>query len=257
MFAVKFRALTTVVLALGLGQAGWVMASTDAASDTSTAQTQRDILVMYPAGSIKEEKVADAALAETARRRANVEAQYLIDKKECNQKFFATRCLDQIKEQRRTDLAKIRSVEVEANYFKRNQRVIERDAGVKERQLDADKRAEEAAEKLAQKPPSSATAPVAQELEIPKPSDQARDNAADIANSKPAVHSAQARANQAKVAERAAKQEESIAEYQKKQLEAEQRQRDVAKRKAEKVDKEMSKKDKDAPPAETPAATKP
>ena len=92
------------------------------------AQTSEDVAVRYPAGSIASVESAERALADAAQARALAEAAYLAGKRDCYPKFFTTSCLDDVAEQRRNALARVREVEIEAQTFKRRARVAERDA---------------------------------------------------------------------------------------------------------------------------------
>lgn len=78
-------------------------------------------------GAIHSVAEADLALVEAAENRLRVAAQFAKDERACYEKFFVTSCLDRAKEQRRNMLSTIRSVEIEANAFKRRARVEERD----------------------------------------------------------------------------------------------------------------------------------
>jgi colicin import membrane protein len=83
---------------------------------------------------------ADAKLADVKTRRAALEAKYIDDERDCYDKFFANMCIDKIKEVRRTELAGLRAIEVEASHFKRADAVDKRDAALVEqdRKFEAD-----------------------------------------------------------------------------------------------------------------------
>ena len=81
----------------------------------------------YPAGVIQSTAMADQALREVSQVRIAIETQYTSAEHECYPKFFTTNCLQQVSERRRRDLATIRAIEVQANSFKRQARVNERD----------------------------------------------------------------------------------------------------------------------------------
>jgi len=70
---------------------------------------------------------ADARLAAVLAERAAIEARYAEREVVCYGKFFVTNCLDEAKERRRLALAAQRAIEVEAEYFKRKNKVDERD----------------------------------------------------------------------------------------------------------------------------------
>ena len=112
----KFTISLMAVLAL-LGRAAW------ADGDLTPA----GLAAKYPGGSIQTEETADQALREVDQQRAAVEQKFATVQHDCYSKFFATKCLDAAKEERRVSLAQIRKVEVEANSYTRANRVVERD----------------------------------------------------------------------------------------------------------------------------------
>jgi hypothetical protein len=88
----------------------------------------------YPKGSISSVEMADRALAESEKVRAASEAQHTAEERACYDKFFATACLDKVKERRHDESTAIRQVELEASAFKRRARVDEREQAMKERE---------------------------------------------------------------------------------------------------------------------------
>lgn len=101
------------------------------------AQTGKTLAERHPAGTIASVETAERALAEAAAARADIEAVFTTAKRACYPVFFTTACLDKAAEQRRTALAKLRPVEIEAEIFKRRARVIERDNDLAERERTA------------------------------------------------------------------------------------------------------------------------
>ncbi len=101
------------------------------------AQTGLSIADHFPAGSINSVEQADRALKEAAAARAGIEASYSAGKADCYPAFFTTACLDKVAEQRRTALASLRPIEIEAEIFKRRARVIARDNDLAERERNA------------------------------------------------------------------------------------------------------------------------
>ncbi|MGI4848602.1 MAG: hypothetical protein ACRYGK_10780 [Janthinobacterium lividum] len=105
------------------------------------------LVARYPAGSIDSNGSADAALAQVNAERLQAQGRYAAAEQVCYGKFFATRCLDVAKEQRRESLVLLRNIEVQANATKRRLRADERDAALeKQRQAevaDAPRRASE------------------------------------------------------------------------------------------------------------------
>ena len=107
----------------------------------------------YPPGAIQTVEMADQALADVGRVRSAIEAQYITAEHACYPKFFTTACLEQVSERRRSDLESVRSVEVQANSFKRQARVTERDQALVAQSLTLEaelkKRIEQQAKKSA------------------------------------------------------------------------------------------------------------
>ena len=100
-----------------------------------------DLVRRHPPGAIDSVATADAALADVSRERALVEAEHARDEQACAPAFFMTRCLDSAKERRRAALARLRPIEIEANAFKRRDRVVERDRLLEEKRLKAEEEA--------------------------------------------------------------------------------------------------------------------
>lgn len=94
-----------------------------------------NLVKRYPAGSIQSIEMADQALEEVSRARADTEALFAEDERACYPKFFATSCLENAKERRRHVLAQLRRIEVEAGGFKRHARVLARDRDLAEKQM--------------------------------------------------------------------------------------------------------------------------
>lgn len=95
---------------------------------------------------------AQRKLEETRIERAAVEGRFASEEAVCYQKFFVNDCLDKAKEQRRSALAYLRAVELEAEYFVRKS---EADARDRELAASAKAFAEEEARLLAQPPQPS------------------------------------------------------------------------------------------------------
>ncbi|HXA48617.1 MAG TPA: hypothetical protein VNW52_13360 [Burkholderiaceae bacterium] len=183
-----------------------------------TVTASDELAARYPSGSIQSSETASRALTEVDQQRAVLEDTYSSEQRTCYEKFFATPCLDAAKERRRAGLAKIRTVEVEANAFIRGDKVIQRDKKL------AEKRAQEAAnppKPLAESPPQQVPASDA---------DKAKENQQRIAS-----HEEKQKQKQQNAAGEAAKHAESAAAFKKKTEDAQARQRDVAEKKAEKA----------------------
>jgi hypothetical protein len=212
--------LTAAVLAVSF-------ASPSSAQDTAAkaqivpAGPSAGLPQRYPAGSIQSVEAADRALADVGNERSRIGAQFANDQRACHENFFTTSCLDTAKERRRQALAQIRSVEIEANAFKRRAHAEEQD------RILSDKRAEQE------------TGGKQQIRKSAKPDRSARDGeAAGSAVQRKARH----RPTQAEEAADAQKRAENVAAYEKKVQDAEARQREVAANKAEKERKRAEKK---------------
>jgi hypothetical protein len=174
-----------------------------------------------PATSVAQ---ADQQLASVARERAAIEARYAERERVCYDKFFVNNCLDEAKERRRSALAAQRAIEVQAERFKRQAAVDERDRKLAE----AQKRYEEEEARLAAQPP--------------KPSPEAAREAAPpprkpSAPGRVAQRDAKLKAEQAQEAADAEKRARNVRAYERRKAESEERQRSVAERKAEKAAK--------------------
>jgi hypothetical protein len=165
---------------------------------------------------------ADQQLAAVRRERAGIEARFAERERICYDKFFVTSCLDEAKERRRSALAAQRAIEVQAERFKRQAVVEDRDRKLAE----ADKRYREEEARLAAQPP--------------QPTRQAEPAAAPRAATVPgriAERDARLKAGQAKEAAEAPKRAKNVRDFERRKAESEERQREVARRKAERAAK--------------------
>jgi len=108
-----------------------------AAPAVHAAALEAGLVKQYPAGSIQNVAQANTALNEVTDTRKRVENEYVVARNACLEKFFMTTCFDHAKDRRRTSLAAIRKIEVEASAFLRKDKADERDRGVAERQRKA------------------------------------------------------------------------------------------------------------------------
>lgn len=177
--------------------------------------------VVTPSTSVDE---ADRRLEEVGVQRAAAEAEFAASEQVCYTKFFVNSCLDDAKEKRRSILANLRAMEVEAEYFKRKAAVELRDREVEQavKQFEAGEAAAAAAPAPEPKAPPVRKKPVAPKATL------AERRAAQEA--KLARHAAQ---EQAQAPVRAAKAKE----FEERRLESIERQKAVEKKKAEKAAK--------------------
>jgi hypothetical protein len=200
-----------------------------AQSDTAIAVSAR-----YPSGSIRSVAEADAALAAAAKERAEIEARYAAEEQACHPKFFATSCIDQAKERRRKAESAIRPVEIEANTFKRQARLDNREKALAERLAKEEKERQERASKTQAQEPAARQQDVSPPAPESTPQESPEKAEANVPSDRSAKHEAKLKRKQAEDAANAEKRAENIAAYEKKKQEALERQRKVAERKAEK-----------------------
>lgn len=192
-----------------------------------------------PAVTVHSVAEADQRLAAVAVERAAIEARFAAREQVCYEKFFVNHCLDDAKERRRSALAAQRAIEIDAEHFKRQAKVDERDRAMAK--ADAEYKAEEA--RLAAQPPKPA--PEVTATPAPRPGSVGE----RIVQHKEREQQAAAR-DKAQAAERAA----NVAAYEKRKAESEARQRVVKQRLAEKAAKaeraaKEKEKEKEAAPA--------
>ena len=189
---------------------------------------------------------ADQRLAAVARERATIEATFAQRERECYEKFFVTRCLDEAKERRRVGLAAQRVIEIEAARYKRQAAVDERDRNIA--QAEKEMAAEEA--RMAAEPPPP-----------PREVNQAPPPRPDPVARRIAKHNEKLKAAEAREKAEAGKRAANAAEFEQRKRQSEAHQREVAERLAEKkakADKEAEKaRAKQALPVAKPAAVPP
>ncbi|MCS0591299.1 hypothetical protein ACFQ09_25955 [Massilia norwichensis] len=169
---------------------------------------------------------ADQQLAAVARERAGIEARFAERERVCYTKFFVTNCLDEAKEQRRSALSAQRAIEIQAERFKRQAVVDERDRKLAE----ADKKYREEEARLAAQP--SAPPRTVQDLPPPR---------AAVAPQRVAERDARLKEAQAKEAAEAPQRAKNVRDYERRKAESEERQREVARKKAERAAKAAKK----------------
>jgi colicin import membrane protein len=166
---------------------------------------------------------ADRQLAAVARDRAAIEARFAERQRVCYAKFFVNRCLDEAKEQHRSALAAQRLLEVQAERFKRQAVVDERD-----RQLAiAEKKYQEDEARLAAQPPKPAPT-VAPEAAPRAPTAPART----------AERNARLQTAQQQETRDVEKRAQNVRDYEARKANADEAQRRIAKRKADKAAKD-------------------
>jgi colicin import membrane protein len=172
--------------------------------------------VVAPSTSVGQ---ATRRLDEVKVERAAAEAAYSASEQVCYAKFFVNNCLDAAKEKRRSRLAVLRAIEVEAEYYKRKAAVDQRDREV----AQAVKEFELGEARMAAQPVPVARPEVERTAPAPRTAMKER-------TSKVAEHAARERAE----APQRAANAKAFAERKKK---SEERQREIEAKKAEKAAK--------------------
>lgn len=210
--------------------AGVFAQSADTAVSTKTNTT-------FPAGSIQSTEAAEAALAAVVKERKDIEARYAAEEKACHPKFLATSCIDQAQERRYQAMSQLRKVEVEANAFKRQSRVTQRDKALSEHLSKEEAKQQERAKR--QQPTESAEEGPAENA--PEPAAAPSRTKTRIFTDRAAQHEAKMKQIREEEAANAQERAENVAAYERKVQEAQLRQQKVAERKAEKEKKRKSK----------------
>lgn len=197
---------------------GFSASAQESSAPATGAATPDGLAARYPGGSIQSSETANRALVEVEQQRNALEQKYASEEHDCYAKFFATSCVDAAKERRRTGMAQIRKVEVEANAFIRADRVVQRDKKL------AEKRAQDAANP----PKPLADLPVKQAVQPAE--DRASENQQRLAN-----HEAKLVQRKRDETNDAPTRAANVAAFEKKAQDAKKRQEDVAAKKAEKA----------------------
>ncbi len=176
-----------------------------------------------PVAPLQTVEQADANLARVTQEREAAEREFSEQEAICYEKFFVNNCLDKAKEKRRTRLSELRSMEVDANHFKRKHAVEERD---RELEVRARKDAETAAAHAANPPVPKTVAP---ERTRPAPKQTPAERQAQ--------HEARVREREAQDAAEAGARAKKVEQYQQKQVDSKARQEEIAQKKAERAAK--------------------
>ena len=214
--------------ALGVFAATWAAFSL---AQPVAGQAGDRVSERFPTGSIRSVAEADAALSAAAEERAEIEARYVVEEQACHPKFFATSCIEQAKERRRVAMSALRPVEIEANAFKRQVRVAERDKLLAER-LEKDDR--ERQERINNLPATEAAVRTL-------PDEASRKVQTTLFSDRQDKHDAKMKQQNAADRASAEKRAANVAAYEKKKTDALARQQKVAQRKAEKEQKRKAK----------------
>lgn len=234
-----FPSLRPRVACLSAALAAWTLFA------AATAQASpEDLAQRYPKGSFSSVEQADQALQQVQQERAAVEAEFADAQYACYSKFFSTPCVDHAKDRRREALNALRAVEVDAQAYKRREKVAERDSALQQ-QADKDaaeapdraarekeneeKAAQRAADRAARAATPAAAPGAGHGPATPKPEAAPRTGGRD----RVAEHEARLREEERESAAGAAQRAQNVEEYQRKQEEAKERQRRAAEKVAE------------------------
>jgi colicin import membrane protein len=207
---------------------GSVALAQDAAGEAPVQlYSAKELLLRYPSNSIKSNEVAERAVAEVTKARADIEERFAADQRECYKKFFTTSCIDKIKEQRRIDLASIKPIEIEGNSYIRHAKVDERDRRLAEKNAqNAEKAAANADKPVDERTPK----------EGPGATEEAQRKArADAYAKRNAEFAEKQRLLKENEAADAQKRAENVQRYEEKVRAAEEKQKEIARKKAEKA----------------------
>lgn len=240
-----FLSSRIAVASLGLMLAFPVAAQQEAASEKAPLQSGQSLVERYPAGSILTIEAADQATIDLGQERLRVEAKFAEEERACYGKFFTTSCLDAAKEKKRLAMNEIRAVEVEANAFKRRDRVAKRDEELEKKRAENEARTQKEA-----KTPQSPASPTSKADQHDANAQQGPASRAVPVDDRLGRFQAQKAKREAKEAAEAQKRAENVKKYEKKQRESEERQRSIAAKQAEKAQK--AKKESDKKTGETP-----
>jgi len=185
----------------------------------------------YPAGSIKSEPEAAAALAQGAEDRRALETQYVLDQRQCYGKFLVSNCLEAARDRKREAEKSIKQVEIEANTYRRQAQVDERDQSLAEQH--AHDQAEAARRVQQQQDRQAATARHAQDSDGKRAQVQQRIEQNPDPDARIRAHEARVAQQQAEDAARAPEREANAAARRQRIEDAEQHRQDVARKKAE------------------------
>ncbi len=95
-----------------------------------------DVIINFPsADPVTSVEQADQVLENVALAKAQINWRYQQKEQICYDKFFVNHCLLAARDERRTDLARVKQVEVAANYFKRRDQVEQMDRNLYEKNL--------------------------------------------------------------------------------------------------------------------------
>jgi colicin import membrane protein len=234
-------AVLALLAQLGFAQSG--VPAKPVSSQATTIPLTVSLSARFPAGSIGSEALADQALAAVQSERASIEARYAAEQRACYERFFVTSCLEASKERRRVALEQVRPVEIEAEKFKRQLKVIERDKALAEKWAQEQAEAPERAQRQRESEQAAVEKAAERAQQAAEAQANEKEHAADAAKRAAENQERLQRAN-AEAAGDAQKRAENTAAYEKKVREAQAHQKEVD---ANKKAKELERQNKATP----------
>lgn len=114
-----------------LAQSMSVLENTPMTQSPGESSSNASSNAVLPIASVAE---ADRLLKDVEAQRGSINARYRDEEARCLTRFFVTSCIDDAKERRRVGLRSIRSIEVQANAFKRSFKAEQRDRQLQQKQ---------------------------------------------------------------------------------------------------------------------------
>ena len=105
-----------------------------AADNATLFPRVKALLAAYPAGSIDSVEKADEALSAVAAEKTLLEHDLLVELDDCVNKFFVTRCQDERKLLHIQNNSALKTLQIEADRFRRSERVRLRDEALVDRE---------------------------------------------------------------------------------------------------------------------------
>lgn len=103
------------------------------ASGVAWGEEAASVAERFPPESITSVESANAALAAVEDERRRIAARFGEAERACRNNFFVTQCIDKAREARRQAAAPLAAIELEAEKYKRLERVRQRDGALEER----------------------------------------------------------------------------------------------------------------------------
>ena len=114
--------------------AATALVSLCSACATSEPPVNTDVVIHFPkTDAVTTVDQADAVLEAVTLAKAQIDWRYKQKEQICYASFFVNHCLLNAKDEKRSDLARVKKMEVEANHFKRKDNVEQMDRNLAEK----------------------------------------------------------------------------------------------------------------------------